>query len=162
MSFTTLRLVSMRRLSTFARPARRVIVNIPTCTTFSNGLLPLSFTATKVSSSVRSYSTPSDDKKFSPESFVSSEDPNSPISQIMNNPAVLETLIDLNEYLLEKKFISNDGKPPGMLAFVKMMSDSTFKEKLLKVKTTMDEQGIKLTEADLMKFAQTMGLDFRK
>lgn len=79
----------------------------------------------------------------------------------MNNPAVLQALMDLNEYLLEKKYIT-DGQAPGMLMVVKMLRDSTFKEKLLKVKQTMDEEGIKLTEADLMKFAQTMGFNFKK
>lgn len=160
MSYSSRIAVSFLRSLRLASPLAKRILAAP-CVTATRPVYSRS-TANTFSAHTRYYSTSNDKKESLLEDIAASHEPDSPMGQVMNNPAVLKTLIELNEYLLEKKYIADDGQPPGMFAVMRMLGDSEFKDKLRKVKKTMDEEGIQLTEADLMRFAQTFGLNFKK
>lgn len=122
MSFALRSMISVARVATIRAPALCIVPRLSQAALLRQS----TFQPSSVAVAVRNYSSPSE----KPDGLFSS-DPDSPIKQIMDNPEVLKTLIDLNEYVLEKKYIT-DGKPPGMWVFMKMLNDAEFKEKLLK------------------------------
>lgn len=72
-------------------------------------------------------------------------------------PEVLQVMMEIADMMQSKGYVK-PGEQPGMLAMMKIMADKELRELLVKLKTTMDEQGIQLDQSEIMKFAETLGL----
>lgn len=108
-------------------------------------------------SRVRFYSNPVDDV---PPRNNNNDDPfsSSPsLQRIKSSPEVLQVMMEIADMMQSKGYVK-PGEQPGMLAMMKIMADKELRELLVKLKTTMDEQGIQLDQSEIMKFAETLGL----
>lgn len=55
--------------------------------------------------------------------------------------------MDIAEMMQAKKYVT-PGEQPGMMAMMKIMGDRELRGLLVKLKTTMDEQGIQLDQSE--------------
>lgn len=110
-------------------------------------------------SRVRFYSNPVDDvpprnnNNNNDDPFSSSPS----LQRIKSSPEVLQVMMEIADMMQSKGYVK-PGEQPGMLAMMKIMADKELRELLVKLKTTMDEQGIQLDQSEIMKFAETLGL----
>ncbi|KAF5096693.1 hypothetical protein D0Z00_002692 [Geotrichum galactomycetum] len=112
--------------------------------------------ATAGATQVRFYSNPIDDLPPRP----NNDDPfsSSPsLQKIKSSPEVLQVMMEIADMMQSKGYVK-PGEQPGMLAMMKIMADKELRQLLVKLKTTMDEQGIQLDQSEIMKFAETLGL----
>ncbi|KAF5095515.1 hypothetical protein D0Z03_001815 [Geotrichum reessii] len=116
--------------------------------------LTISTTTLRVSSSVRAailprrsairfYSNPVDPPRPEDDPFSSSPS----LQKIRSSPEVLQVMMEIADMMQSKGYVK-PGEQPGMLAMMKIMADKELRELLVKLKTTMDEQGIQLDQSE--------------
>lgn len=92
----------------------------------------------------RWYSKPIDeDPQTAEEIFTTSPS----LRKIRSSPEVLKVMMEIAEMMQSKGYVT-PGEQPGMMAMMKIMGDKELRVLMVKLKTTMDEQGIVLDQSE--------------